>query len=249
MIAVPEGLNFETPIKRIKLESKDLTQPTEHASPFSLYCSQCSTSLKFSAERVFTAQAIIITPSECKEVCEPEINSHKKIYCCQECDKVYSRPSTLKTHIRKHTGEKPFKCSVCDKAFAEKGNLKTHERIHTGEKPFECPTCQKRFTTQGHLTDHSRKHTNTRPFVCECGEAFMRSSTLKIHKRIHTGDKPYACEECGKRFSESGNLKTHSRTHTGERPYKCEFAGCDKAFKTRGHLLDHLKTRQHLFSE
>lgn len=241
-----DDLNLQTPIKSIKLDPEDATKIFETPSSFSLYCSQCSSFIQYPIQKIFTASAIAVSPSDQTQAHTPEIHSSKKIYSCEFCHKNYSRPSTLKTHMRKHTGEKPYNCEECGKSFAEKGNLKTHMRIHTGEKPFKCSICDKKFTTQGHLTDHCRRHTNSRPFVCHCGESFMRSSTLKIHKRTHTGEKPYECETCGKKFSESGNLKTHIRIHTGERPYKCEFADCNKAFKTRGHLLDHLKTKQHL---
>jgi len=70
------------------------------------------------------------------------------------------------------------------------------------------------FTTQGHLTDHKRRHSGERPYICkDCGDKFMRSSTLKIHLRRHTGEKPYKCEKCERAFSESGNLRTHQKTH------------------------------------
>jgi KRAB domain-containing zinc finger protein len=102
------------------------------------------------------------------------------------------------------------------------------------------------FTTKGHLTDHERRHTKVKPFSCsECSKTFARSSILKIHMRTHTGEKPYECEICGKKFTESGNLKTHMRVHTNERPYNCPHAECAKSFKTKGHLIDHLKTRKH----
>jgi uncharacterized Zn-finger protein len=243
---VREDLNNTTPKKTMKVETEDLSKHFETPpSSFSLFCSECSSYIQYPLQKIITVSAIAVSPTTQPET--PEVESNKKIYSCSECNKNYSRPSTLKTHMRKHTGEKPFICEDCGKSFSEKGNLKTHLRIHTGEKPFECHECGKRFTTQGHLTDHSRKHTNFRPFVCDCGEKFMRSSTLKIHKRTHTGEKPYECLVCLKRFSESGNLKTHMRIHTGERPYKCLVPGCDKSFKTKGHLSDHLKTKQHSF--
>lgn len=52
------------------------------------------------------------------------------------CAKAYSRLENLKTHLRSHTGEKPYVCEHegCNKAFSNASDRAKHQnRTHSNE--------------------------------------------------------------------------------------------------------------------
>ena len=81
--------------------------------------------------------------ADCKpsySACDTEVHAKRSRnrYVCEFCDKSYAWSSSLKNHMRIHSGEKPFRCYVCDKRFTDCSNFRTHIRIHTGEQRFIC---------------------------------------------------------------------------------------------------------------
>ncbi|KAJ4944152.1 hypothetical protein JOQ06_012697 [Pogonophryne albipinna] len=188
---------------------------------------------------------------------------------CGQCGRVLSSVAALESHVRLHTGHRPFSCTLCGKGFPDSKCLKRHARVHRNGrihvcpqcgkgfvysfgltkhlkmvhrriKPFVCQICNKGFFTKRDVEAHLRMHTGEKPFHCNlCEKKFARRVELNMHLRWHNGEKRHWCSYCGKGFLDSNNLKRHKYIHTGEKPHACPH--CDKCFKQSGHLKKHVK--------
>ncbi|XP_041458248.1 zinc finger protein 585A-like [Lytechinus variegatus] len=167
---------------------------------------------------------------------------------CDFCHKSFANAQVLKTHMRRHTGERPYFCTLCDKTFTQKNGLIVHMHTHANEE-FKCQECGVVFTQLRSLKRHSKFHT---------GEVKMKRSASRLLSEFRIrvpqvlSDKGvkskyknvFRCDFCGKDFNNGSQLMIHRRVHTNERPFECGI--CQRRFKQKITLRDHESTH---FSE
>ena len=155
-----------------------------------------------------------------------QVNEYKCLFT--NCNKTYKRQQSLTTHMRWHTGERPYICRHpgCAKTFRAASTQTEHQRAHTEKKPYtrEAPGCMRTYTNQSSLQRHIQ-------------------ASLMTHMRLHMGERPYICGHpgCAKAFRAAATQTRHQRTHTGERPYICEAPGCMRAYTDQSTLRKHIQ--------
>ncbi|KAF3689401.1 Zinc finger and BTB domain-containing protein 40 [Channa argus] len=167
----------------------------------------------------------------------------KKKVACDLCGRTFAHPSGMIYHKRtEHFEEKPFACEECGAKFGANSSLKNHMRLHTGEKPYHCKHCDMSFSVAAALAYHTKKkHSEGKMYVCQyCKAVFAQSIELTRHVRTHTGDRPYVCRECGKGYSQASGLTVHLQTfHNLSEPHDCQ--KCCLSFSTLEEHRQHIQ--------
>lgn len=187
--------------------------------------------------------------------------AQKQVTYCSYCGKQSNSLALHQSHMRTHTGEKPFECFECQKRFSFQQSLKSHVLLHTGERPYKCQECGLKFRQIGHLQGHKLTHSGLKTHHCSvCKKSFSLRGNLTVHMRLHTGETPYHCTYCEKQFYDCNGLKRHLLIHTrlkprkpvvpvsstGGEPASFECSYCSEVFDEndafRQHMKDHKET-------
>merc|ERR1712154_356228 len=87
--------------------------------------------------------AVLVSPQfiehrhEIKKKLKRNINKRKHrindgVYSCMQCNASFSMKKLLKSHLMKHSEQRPFLCRICRKGFHQKEALRQHLDAHYG---------------------------------------------------------------------------------------------------------------------
>lgn len=166
-------------------------------------------------------------------------------WVCSECGKALKSPNGLKRHEATHKGTAQFPCPEgCGRSFAQKQDLEKHVKADHEGLRFICEQegCGRQFKYESSLKAHIKSdHQGIKDHVCEtCGEKFSSKSHLTRHASTH-GEKIPCPEGCGSEFARADYLQQHIDADHHGNYFHCEEVGCDRKYKARNGLVQHMK--------
>ncbi|XP_071439187.1 uncharacterized protein [Hetaerina americana] len=166
-------------------------------------------------------------------------------YKCPHCGKSISRRFDFESHLRIHSGIKPFECHICHATFNLKKRLKAHMNVHSAMKLFICAHCQRKFKSKDalrlHIYVHMGEKLPERPSKASevwckvCGVSVLESC-LAYHMRVHA--RELVCEVCGEMCRDVDAVNEHKRVHNHDKKFQC--TKCGKRYGLKGNLVQHM---------
>lgn len=161
--------------------------------------------------------------NECKTDEDKEIvnksNCVNGRFECVFCKKTLATRTTLKYHIRLHSGKNLFNCDVegCRRGFSKRSHLKRHMETHV-KKIQQCKYCDATFDTYKERMIHcssvhkdSPKNAENPDKELHCEQCSKCFTGLKAHQQLKahlaSHHKRFSCEICKKCFSRTDNLR------------------------------------------
>ncbi|RVE48116.1 hypothetical protein evm_007176 [Chilo suppressalis] len=117
--------------------------------------------------------------------------------------------------------------------------------------PYACSQCRGAYPTRDQLERHETLHSpstqvDTLRYSCKiCHKSFANVYRLQRHMISHDESallRKFKCNDCDKAFKFKHHLKEHLRIHSGEKPFEC--ANCGKKFSHSGSYSSHMTSKK-----
>ncbi|XP_061725820.1 zinc finger protein 26-like isoform X7 [Cydia pomonella] len=160
-----------------------------------------------------------------------------EVYGCMECQKTFSKKTSLQKHIRNLHRKVLLKCPDCADSFPTKRTLQNHvKKVHDKNTGPEKESIKPKYR------DFVKIINGLKPkYVCRvCGYEITNRARLIVHIRTSHIQK-LTCPTCGEIFPDQNLLQAHtSQPHPKKYPCK----SCERIFQTHARLKYH-RTRNH----
>ena len=96
--------------------------------------------------------------------------------------KTFSQSGHLNRHSKHHFAEQPFCCNCCEKLFSRKDKYYFHLKSHSCAKLFVCRRCSKAYSRRSSLARYLSMHISSKPFKSQlCLKKFRRRDNYWRH--------------------------------------------------------------------
>ena len=183
-------------------------------------------------------------------------NKIKGDLVCLTCHLTFSNIQNLRRHLRLHLKRdsniaevddedcdqsRKLSCDFCPELFVNKSAFQTHLKLHGDCPELICHVCDKKYSDKYALRYHLRTHGFGLQIKCElCGKCFTKQSKLKTHiETFHENVRKFQCLNCDKAFKAKTHLDQHMLQHSGEKPFSC--TDCGESFRHKVSLTAHMR--------